>query len=218
MVLVQKELKNAYIGEYQEWWQPWANTIAYFPFKDNQNDAMGIYSLNTSLTKASIGYSFTQSGGNINISGGLQKSAKFGGIWFKVTTWTGVIGLLGCNKLGGISYWIVHYNSAYNKKIHTYTWANWDIQATSNWNASYNQWHYYAYSLVGTTLYICKDWEVSTILSSTPYDYGTDQALCNFGSGTSANIEVSEWIIEDTGWTSQEMSDYYDLTKSNYWY
>ena len=31
MVLVQKDLKNAYIGEYQEEWQPWANTLLYLP-------------------------------------------------------------------------------------------------------------------------------------------------------------------------------------------
>ena len=42
MALVQKELKNAYIGEV---WTPTSNTIAYFPFTDNQLDEMGNYTI-----------------------------------------------------------------------------------------------------------------------------------------------------------------------------
>jgi hypothetical protein len=211
---VKKELKNDYIGEV---WTPWANTVAYFPFTNNQNDSVGWYSIDKTLTKDTIWYSFTQSWGNIWISGWLQKSAKFVWIWFNIKSWSWIIWFLWNNQLWAVQYRIRHSVSSYNKKIHIYTWSNYDLQASLDWDASYNQWHYFAYSLVGTNFYVCRDGVVTTLISSTPYYYDLGQSLCNFWGGTSCNIEVSERIIEDIWWSSQNMTNYYNATKSNYW-
>ena len=46
----ETELKNAYIGEYPERWQPWANTVAYYPLTSTTtvNDLSGNgYTLST---------------------------------------------------------------------------------------------------------------------------------------------------------------------------
>lgn len=203
------------------WWQPWANTICYFPFTDNVDDSTGNYSLTrTNLTKWTIGYIFTQSWGNIHLSTDVQESTKFVGIWFKASSDTNIyknMWFLWCNKLWWIQYWLWHTDTSTRYKIQTYTWSWWTVQTSTPWDTLLGNWHYLAYSLVWTTLYICRDWTVSTVLTATPYDYGWDMALCNFWSGASCSIEVSDWIMEDAWWSSDAMTEYYNNTKSKYW-
>lgn len=222
------ELKNAYIGYA---WTPWANTVAYYPLTSftTTNDTKSIgtkYNLtnwgdvtfgtyqwvscayfngtsNSKLYNTSVSFSAyptqtvcfrfyinSTSTSVYQILYHIGTSSPNGklGSWFKYNTWLSI-----SSRDGG-------YESVKSWNI---TWAWHLLTNVTSWSSSIQYldgqlYQTFTNSLSGTQnqLYI-----------------GSSQ------SGTSERLTgyESEFIVEDTAWTATQITEYYNLTKWNYW-
>jgi len=212
-------------------WQPWANTIAYYPL-DSTNTVNDLswnnYTLATTHTSptfwtyqwvdcASFNWSSTE----------LQTASVNPSVYWNQFT---------------ISFWL--YSTATNTDQipinNTYYWwgyYNWCIRAHSsssyyysfnlNCNSSYKAWDGWS-NLVFTydngtiksyTNWVYNNtWTLSLSLSNnwlftigTWHDENGDSWYCWYNWG------LSNIIVEDKVWTAQEVSDYFNATKWDYW-
>lgn len=212
----EHELKNAYIGEY---WSPNANTIAYFPFEEDQLDhSWNWLTINNTLTKETIGYSLTQAMSNTFVAN--STFIKFVWCWYIVNSINSssyALGILWTTNLGGSVYYAWNPTSSQRNKILTYQWSNFSVVWNTDWMSYYN-WHYLAFSFYNWVLYVCKDWVVTVQYNWTPYDYWD----CNIGlmqkwSWVNFKITYSNLIAESEWWSEEEIVNYYNKTKSTYW-
>ena len=70
----------------KKWWKPWANTLAYFPLTDNENDVLGNYTLPISWTKQDIGYRYISNNYNTRIT--VSNTQRFVSFWTKINWYT----------------------------------------------------------------------------------------------------------------------------------
>ncbi len=194
---------------YPAWWQPWAYTVAYFPFKDDQLDKVGSATLSLSWTKQTLWYLFNTTSSNnpiYNLNTNtpfVSFYAKFGSA--KSSAWNQTVRFY----KWWFTYWYYNPTSSFSKHFYYNTGSRvtwWEIQ-TSSW-----QWYHFAYWYTGTNLVAYVNWNQ---IMNTPASLSNQWNyiyLCD-------NIEItySELIFESTVWSAQEVSDYYNNTKSNYW-
>lgn len=205
------------------WRQPWVNTILYAPFSSDKNDH--------SWNSTTISY---WGSSNLVIVWGIT-ALYLDGSWAKAYTWT-------LNRLNWdytmqcwINYqsgsrenvWII-YKGSPNSQNWWWTWNHngllrssiFGVGYSSTGAVSFSWWHLLtcAYDSNTTTLTVYYD-------GNQEYTYSMNYAIDNVASiGNwhsqdmgSSQIYYSEWIIEDKCWSASEISDYYDLTKWNYW-
>jgi hypothetical protein len=207
----ETELKNAYIGEY--WWHPWANTIAYYPFKNDILDETWNTSLSWSWTKDTIWYTFSTNNSISNAS-----STKFVSYWFKLNSYSGNwSSLWHISSLWELCYWV--------SQTRSYSWMVWSIGffKNSSWSSySYknvwidtNQWHHIAYWYDGNNIVWYFDGIEYTIWSWY-YNFGSDVILLRLWNDWATNVTFSDVILENAARTAQEIANYYNQTKSNY--
>ena len=193
---------------------PWANTVAYYPFKNDILDETWNTSLSWSWTKDTIWYTFST---NNNISN--AGSTKFVSYWFKLNSYSGSwSSLLHISSLWELCYWVTQHPD--------YTRMVWSIAffKNSSWSSySYkyvwidtNQWHYIAYWYDGNNIVWYFDGTEYTIWSWY-YNFGSDVILLRLWSNGATNVTFSDVILESVARTSQEVSDYFNQTKWNYW-
>ena len=218
----ETELKNAYIGEYQEWWQPWANTIAYYPLSTNFNDQSG------------NGYNLTTSNASISTAGGVACAYFNTGKAYNSTpsVWT----------QRTLSAWVYNIYTSWDRII------IWTGASTSNYNWMYlavsygkaqisdfqavwiasisltqNVWHNLVAVNDNTSMKIYVDW---VLQASGTHDH-TNASIwvwvwgrsfsSSYDSSNNCMGYISEAIIESAVWTDQYVAKYYNSTKSNYW-
>lgn len=204
------------------WWQPWANTIAYYPL-NSTNTVNDLSWNNYNLTNTN-----TTFGTNAWVS-----CASFNGSNSKLTAtiWT----LPQWANARTTSLWV--YSQADTRSIMWY-WAN----RTRYWcremmHGNSSEWFgivcYYideyswenildAWTLVTTTydgdyIKIYINWELQ--YTSTAYTLETSWGNFEIGNPYSTNYfywYASNAIIEDKARTAQEIQDYFDQTKSLY--
>lgn len=226
MTLVQKEIKAIYtrknewgvltehkIRPADTWWQPWANTVAYFPLKTDQNDVMNNAAIPITWTSKSIWYEFAGSDStkisnktwwtkNIN-------TVRFASFWIKPESKTSWV----VAKFLQVPVWNVSYNRWHSapsaaEKFAAFNWSQWFLSGAYSFTA----WNWYHIAMwnngTQTLAYVntVKVWE----LNMTP---ATD--LAYFANKITAVF--SEIIFEDNVWSWQEIIDYYNATKSIYW-
>ena len=233
---VKKELKNDYIGEV---WTPNANTIAYRPLESNANDIVWGYnwtnvswiSYDTLASWKKVAKATTTTA-NIAISWAILDR-----IWsndFTISCW---VYLTWVNTMwyNITSLFLVIKNSS------PYPWPQIFLSNNSNWwswiyfapqwvswvssNTSYdnviNRWINIVYT---RSSWVCK-WYINAVQETTQnsnisYSWWTwwflfarwdsNQQLLTWSMG-------SEYILELKWWTAQEILNYYNKTKSNYW-
>ena len=216
----QNELQNAYIGEYQEWWQPWANTVAYYPLKSDFNDA----SWN--------GYNLYNSWGSITTFNGIDCAYYSGNssvysenssvpVWetrtinfrsylpedrydIVVFTWQWTYGRVwvGYTVDNSICVWAMTDFEVYWMSWNTPIWWKWvNIVWVVEW---YN-------------VYLYINWELDTSGTRSVKSSSTTR-LRVWGTGGNEWFKgyVNEVIFEDKARTAQEIADYYNQTKSDY--
>ncbi len=217
-------MKNAYIGEYRV---PWANTIAYYKFDWNLNDSSG-NNRNLSLATGSVTY-WTESWW-----------AKYG--YFNTSTYTNnYTGMPYNSSAYTINIWYkrVGNNSGEHQTVADFhTWWNyfprlrvfsnevWYIVSSSNVSTSNTDtWSNYCISISNNTATCYRNWTqvwqfaVNSYNNTLPYFrlntvwYVSTAAYGNYP----ADGRMSTLIIENKARTAQEVADYYNLTKSNYW-
>lgn len=223
----EKELKNAYIGEYRV---PGENTVAYYPLTSTStvNDMSGN---NRNLTNNNVTF-WTNAGVScayFNGSGSLTTTSLTTATMttnHTISFWFNRIsGEWGLTTNVPISWWngySMYINS--NWSPHVEVMSSGGTTFNSNYPTNTGTWHLVTYthnSSNQVVLYV--DWEQKT--SWTKW-FGTGNAwrLCiwaiwfyNENPKLFYNWYISNFIVENKTRTDQEILDYYNLTKSNYW-
>lgn len=204
-----------------EWWQPWANTIAYYPLDTDFNDASGNW--------------FNLTGSNWAI------------IW--TLNWVSCLDLTASNSyVSWTVSWLPQWSSVRTNMLWIYGNASWQNPWYQYWTSSFNQadvlfnlnpigWSQYWGSMMSSTygqwawhhvavvikwtwsawqeLYI--DGQLATSWTMTVNTNWTTLYLgrCTW-DGTYLDGYISKFIVENKVRTAQEVADYYNQTKWNY--
>lgn len=235
MVLVQKEVKRITIRpngtEMQirpTWWTPWANTILYFPLENDAIDVANNVSLTSSWTTnyTTVGWvksaEFTKSNWLYNnsvailpqwdvaktLSMWIYMKGKNAGRYWPVMFWT---------DAQWQTFWIAWYINTDNICL-TRWWST-----SSVYTPAQNTW----INLICTyspsnkrNLYV--NWNSTPIITwntTAPTEWNLLCIGSSIGMWASEQFywNLSNVIIENKERTTQEVSDYYNLTKWNYW-
>ena len=226
MALVQKKVKKAYLGNTLVWsasWQPWANTIAYYPLTSNANDATSNHNDMTadSLITFSSDWAYFPDNSPRTFAWLLEPNTvsistswPYTILWWQKTLWV----------LESDARWIDLRRSG--ERIYT-AWS------------SDNQY----FGIGGSGVSVSQTSGV-WYLNIMTIDNGTITIYCNGGTAAGSGLLNSNrtfttfrwgneyntaykrclyWylkdiIIEDRIWTASEMDDYFDDKKWDYWY
>lgn len=221
------------IREYQAWRQPWPNTVLYFPLTSDAVDTIAWVSLsNWWWTVSYVNPSW------LNIS-----CAYFSSAWYlykntatsQLPTWASVRTISGWAYFeSGSRSWIANYWSWANNQmcsLNVYESGisyGWRFTQRGSWSTRWstqplNTW---------TNVVLTYDW--SNIVwylnwvqdNSWTYTINTSNSNLYLWVDMSSNMGGVSWwlqgylsqvIIEDKCWTAQEVEDYYNLTKWDYW-
>lgn len=203
-------------------WTPWANTIAYFPFKDDILDHSwnGRTLKAPSITKSWIGYRAVWWVAPTNTS----SSIKTWSLWFYVVS--GSSPFMGIWWMGnaGCGYYYKHNERRLNQ--HLFCWTSSSFGAStvslSIWTWA---WHnlVFVYDTTWPKLYGYLDGTQYLIYNSTPYSFDNSAFIIWSQRNSSSDnfsgnftCDLSEFILETKARTAQEVLDYYNKTKWNY--
>ena len=195
---------------------PWANTVAYFPFVDDQLDVTWNATISATGTKQTIGYRFdlTDSGTTTNLT-----TAYFINFWVKfgnrkyswdgryinqsVTLWDGEITY-------NYNYELGSSESEYHKTVSYQSWADsWGHSTaipTTSW-----VWYNFAYGYDGTKVKIYLNWTKIEEITTSIYN-SNNRKIWKYIDETLSNL-----IYETTPRTDQEVADYFNRSKGIYW-
>lgn len=229
MTLVQKEVKKIMMRpnwvEKQirpdTWWKPWANTLAYYPLTSETtvNDMSGN---NHNLTTSWSWILYDSLWVGLSNSSFFSWSAIIPPAWpFTINVWAKY------TTLTNEGHVVQQFNSSTNGSAIT-IWCynnNW----FSRWKGSgdlevapitANQWTnvVYVYTSGTVKFYInCTGYTQSRTINTTTPNYFWVGSWWETYRRWYMNWNISELIIENKARTDQEVSDYYNLTKWNYW-
>jgi len=212
------------------WWQPWVDTIAYYPLKWDLNDYSGngynaesswgtITYPNNEYANFSAAYARFPNG----YSSGTTTDDITISLWARDITpswWEGNMFVMGQDGFGNWWWAMIRTENSNNDYLaYTVTW--WAAQLTSAYNVSSWVWHHFVETVSPTNremkFYI--DWvlkETVSINSSMRID--GKSAIGKVGNYShNVNWDISEIINERKVRTDQEIADYYNQTKANYW-
>lgn len=223
-------IKEIYVGTTKvrpTWWQPWADTILYMPFKTDLLDHSGnnISFTNTNVTLSDNTAYFNGSANLINSSFTTYLNSKpfTCSIWVKTSSNTNDAGIIWAHKKISWSWgwWDIQTinNSGYKYRFEAIGW--WSIYQTS----AYSTWTWYLLTWVvtgsRTEWYVnwVYQWKVNWWVSTFRSEFAIWQQRGDSSSSAWRYFTwyMSDLIIESKARTAQEISDYFNLTKSNYW-
>jgi hypothetical protein len=204
------------------WWQPWANTIAYYEFNNNLNDSSGNSHDMTMRT-----WSFTYWTEN--------SWAKY--VYMPRDAWTNYWTYSLSYNDTTLSFWrkwTANSSSAsvfleiwYNPYLYARLSQNVHVEANRFDGWTYAAWttrHYYTIVYENGTMYIYMDgvlvnswvpqWDLDTTRN---VRFVLNQIWDTNSQNYTNEWYLSELIWESKAWTAQEISDYFNQTKANYW-
>lgn len=217
-------------------WQPWANTVAYYPLTSTSqwNDMKGsgtAYNLSVNswwtVTYTTVWWISVMQWWAWYLTWTVSTIP----IWATARTlsiWAYLTSVITNTDLVMWQYWTRsrHRNQlmsfhTYDGRINPYLWnhyddyADWGSYTVQTW-----QWYHIIYTYnwttqtmyVNNTLYATPN-TVSLDTSNTAFNIG----WCSLSATNKFTWYLSECIIENVAWSAQEVSDYYNLTKWNYW-
>lgn len=216
------------------WWQPWANTLAYYPLETDTND----YSWNN---RNLINNWITFDGGVWVFDGNAIWYYTNNSLWNSLNNFTYSVYV----NPSSIVSWAVDWDPNINRIISIiqngnmgtfdkslslcnssqaqwYNYYNWQLQIYATW-ISINTWYYLTYTFDGSNITIYKNWTLEqSIACWWSYTGYTQATLCVWNDTDRNQIKkyygkISNVIIENTARTAQEISDYYNQTKADYW-
>ena len=193
-------------------WKPSSNTVAYFPFKEDQLDhSWNWVVISWSGTKSTIWYNFT-SAATISIS-----DCNWFCSWVKLNSasWAWSFGTFYDKK----SMWWYVYDTSNNHFwpcIWTFYTSNYDIAKVTI--PSPTQWNFFWVWYDGTNTVYCLNDTYWVLHSWSWYNFWSLFAIATWHSWVSYNVNYSDFIVESSAWTSGIAIKYYNNTKSTYWY
>lgn len=233
---IEYELKNAYIGEYVNEWTPDASrTLLYLKLENNVTDSSW-----NSVSVNSSGISYWTAGDKYyaqltSTSGYIRPTATLAQqIW----TWDFTVSFfmyLVSNSTWEASWMFWDWYDSWSPRpwicIRVYT--DWDFAWMDDWNGanqvktpcSKNTWHYQTYVRKNWVCYCYLDgafvwqhnhsWNLASPWVNKFYILNRSDYSPQRWSSTWARI--SEVIFENVAWTADDVQNYYNSTKSNYW-
>lgn len=204
-------------------WQPWANTIAYYPLESNVNDySWNWYNLSpTNITYTTLSSwlkvaTFNGSSSKATTSSFLNQSWDFTtSMWFYGDNITASLAVMRCNAASDSSWrvWDIHKDVNRIRAI-----MNGGGVSTNEQGFTNNTWYHMVVTKEWTTWKIY----INTVLKGTAasnYSGSTNMALwyIQYANDRFWKWYISKFILEDKARTAQEIADYYNQTKSNYW-
>ena len=214
MALQQASPKKIYI-RVDEWWQPWANTVAYFPFDTDTLDTQGNITLSWSFTKSGLGYIPTSSS---SWAYSTTRPLAFFNAWFNIQSYSGNyvwmwLSTYRSNNFCAGGYYIKHADAPLNHHFFNRIANDFTLGNTSDWQPSTSNWHNVSFWWDGSNYKVSADGVPSVL-----WTWNTGRSLSdNQFWLDSWDYIVSRLIIEDAVWTDQEVLDYYNQTKWIYW-
>jgi hypothetical protein len=205
-------------------WQPWANTICYYPLDSDFVDAswncsdivpnsasptiwlyhwVNCFSLNWDYSTVST-IDDLNGKSNYTWSFRLYNVDKF------------------CMMFNESGSWWASWPAFYNSNQFEIRWGNTSNTRSIISNLTMNTWLHLAITLNNGTASYYVNWVETVIWTGfiAPNHNGTpltiNETYDRSGDNTGYGF-LSELIIEDKAWSAQEISDYYDATKANYW-
>lgn len=240
MVLVQKELYAAYIGEYKEW-KPWANTVLYIPFDQEYwatDQSWNWYTVTNGFTLWTYNnvYCARNTAVGNRIKTGITYTTQHWGNNVFTNPYTVNVRMYiesqpSSNYISWIS-WFASGGSYPQNNIWMETFTSYSWKAV--WNVNTNYWiDYWKWVNVVCTVTPATSWyDYSLYLNwvfqatvnpsgfiGTPSWYHYINYLKVWTSTWSTTVWTcySEYILENKARTAQEISEYYNITKANYW-
>lgn len=232
----ENPLQNAYIGEYVEKpFTPWANTIAYRPL--TSSTTVNDQSWNNKNLTNHWGVTFGTYGGVSCVSfDNTQTLWLTSSLWmtwnpiftFNVricrvgySTWTPVksqIFMLWPINTNTSQVWVA-INWAWSNEYQYWTWGSADVD-TWAYNTA-NVWELVTFTNDGTTKKFYKNWTLIKQWSLSYNISGWDLTIWSFSSSFNSHYQsfygyMSEFIVENKVRTAQEITDYYNASKSIY--
>ena len=222
-------INMVYLAKEEGWWKPWANTVIYYEFDWNLNDgSWNGYNLTNSWTTFITLASWKQ------VLSVEQASASYS--WWPNLTWkslTASFWFADTATRSWYSDWSYFRLANWNSNIFVVRHA-WPIQSNkiyfwatsrSNWNdaPSYNDLarHYVVITFDTSTQqlkeYIDNSLKATTTYTGTAFSTITNIIIGWLGFEGQVHFNLSEFILEDKVRTAQEISDYYNQTKWDYW-
>ena len=226
------ELKNAYIGEYG--WKPWSNTVAYYPLTATTtvNDQSG-NSRNLTNTNVTFWTNQWVSCASFNWTDSKLNYSSF----YNLSQWDYAINLRAYkltqtqNDAYIVDMWT--HSSSYKGQSLVVEYDNnrlrfafWYDDCDASVNPS-NQWTniccQYKKSTNEQFLYV--NWVLNNSRTATNTHLLQNLNLCICGNVISTSQinycwkwYLSNLIFENKLWTATEVQNYYNKTKSNYWF
>lgn len=214
---------------WREWWTPWANTVAYYPLNWDLNDYSGN---NKNLTWTSITFTSWWPWQvwvfNGSTSTAYCQDDAFDFYWtapFTLSIWIKPNVIPSHN----IVIWTEQNSNVHDKEIELLS--NWVIQfqmwngteftATSpNNTLSLWAWQNLIASYNGSVMKLYKNWvEMASYNWGSSYNNNPTRLVLSRIAWvwTAFDWQMSNAIVENVWWAAQEVSDYYNLTKWDYW-
>ena len=201
-----------------EHWKPWANTVAYYKLDSNLNDSSG-----NGMNWTWYNWAWTFSDGVLDLWWSHSIELPFTLAW--LTDWTFNIRMK------------VNQNKTINGILGTATWIEWTMHIqyvyTSNdiviWVNPYSEiqaittlnigsWYNITMTKSWTTYKIYINWALAVSWTSWNFtDTSTLYLWMTYETARCWNWCLSNAIFEDVARTAEEIADYYNYTKSNYW-
>lgn len=235
MTLIQQAPKKIYIRVDQQWWQPWANTLVYYNINDNDT-ATTVYDLswNNNDVSWSMTYWTDTNAWKVFLSWRPSRSIINFGNEYTFISWA---------YYTSIS-WCIFSNWAWSSSFATngfFAWyeVSWvgvnNMSGFAWWNTTdpvkrvvtqavvpLNQWTMYAYTRDSSgNLKIYLNWTLdntATFATNPEYKNTTTFMLgwwWWWWNNMSGKIKTLIW--ENRTRTGTEISDYYNLTKADFW-
>ena len=210
------------------WWQPWANTLFYLPLTSNANDT----SWNgRNGTTANVTFSSNWAYCIWDLSAwnnGTITTATFT-MWttYTINLWVKAEQTLSWNRQIDLQRrwsWPARYVLFY-ANTNWFTCILWN-GSNQNWNsitASFSMWttwHNVCLTRSWSNVYIYAD---GTLLTSWNWTYAVDPTYFNIGNDPWSDAEytassyIKDYIMENQVRSAQDIADYYNQTKWNYW-
>lgn len=224
----EKEVQNIYIGEYKEW-TPWANTLWYYTFDDqNASQITDFSGNNRNLTWWSMPWYTLVSGTNYagNFTTGSWLAPTNTSYW--AMDWNSTV-LAWVKPTGNGSWYVSSYSGSWPNQFALIRWyRNWqfeyfnqlgstDLRTTIKSLVTLNNWYLIWYTKSWTSVKTYCNWVAWWTLTD-----GTNSNNKKFHIWSSDGWDRFQWqigvlIVENRIWTADDFLNYYNQTKSNYW-
>lgn len=210
------------------WWQPWANTLAYYPLSADFNDASwNGYNLTNSWWSITtvwwVGCAYYDgSSYSLNTSNPIFSWTYTISVWRRPASTSWVMWMVLAWTSSTNVEWDFWWLQQSSWVIWASDWYTLNRSVNSNFTVSADTWYLLTTTVSNyrdVTIYV--NWALKNSLVRWNSLYNQTWVIL-WAKKWNVYSEMSTWyisnvIFEDKVWTVTEIADYFDQTKSNYW-